>query len=908
MKILKNKSVASLIALLLMLSIAASFNVILPQVSAQTIRSFIYVGVSPNIVGVGQEVIIVTWTSDLPPDVGEQNLVISSPNGRAAWNNPAIVTVMKPDGTNDTLQMPRTDPVGATWITYVPQEVGKYSLQAYFPGEFKNYSAGNINRYYAPDYSPVANLTVQQEPAPVWTETPLPSDYWTRPLNSANHEWYVLAGDWLGGAQQNYPIGTAGVTSNYAHGKGTETSHILWTKQYYVGGLMEDDFGSIGYQTQHYQGMSFSGIVLNGVVHYTPRMTAHGNQGWESFDLYTGEELFLDYNATRPSFGQVYNYESPNQHGGFAYLWRTSGVVLPEIVQIPNAIQFANLSVVRQTAVQTVNRTATPITTGTLWEMLDGYTRQTICYIANVSSGGTAVYGKDGSILRYNLHNVGTTAAPKYYLEIWNSSAGTMPSSQLGTGYWQWRPAGGTFGGADAYLGGLAYNYVHDGRDFYTANISIPNVLGPRNARSNQTGTIQEIEEGKYIIIGTSGVNDEQGIAQGYLVAYSLEPGKEGTKLWEGTFTPPSGADAETVSFTGVFPEEKMFLFSKTKTQERFGYSLDTFQQVWVSEPESQFGYYGTSTNYYNRTLLSYGYGAVLYCRNITTGKVIWEYNPTSIGTESAYGGNYPIGVVIIADGKLYTVTGEHSPTQPLMRGPNLRCIDATTGKDVWKILGFFGGMSPTSSNILMADGILVGLNHFDNQIYAFGRGPSATTVSTPQTVPILGSSVAITGTVTDQSPSGRRDTNNVLDFSLKGTPAISDSDMEAWMEYKFMHQAIPANAKGVEVTIDTIDPNGNFVHIGSVTSDINGNYALPYTPEVPGNYQIIATFAGSKAYGPSSATAYLSVGEAASSTPAPTTEPQSVADMYLVPATIGIIVAIAVATIVIVLALRKRP
>ena len=31
--------------------------------------------------------------------------------------------------------MPRTDPVGATWAYYVPQTVGTYVLQAYFPGE-----------------------------------------------------------------------------------------------------------------------------------------------------------------------------------------------------------------------------------------------------------------------------------------------------------------------------------------------------------------------------------------------------------------------------------------------------------------------------------------------------------------------------------------------------------------------------------------------------------------------------------------------------------------------------------------------------------------------------------------------------------------------------------------------------
>jgi outer membrane protein assembly factor BamB len=484
-----------------------------------------------------------------------------------------------------------------------------------------------------------------------------------------------------------------------------------------------------------------------------------------------------------------------------------------------------------------------------------------------------------------------------------------MPSSQLGTGYWQWRPAGGTFGGADAYLGGLAYNYVHDGRDFYSLNASIGDIYGPRNSRSNQTASILQIREGEYMIIGTSGVNDEQGIAQGFLKAISLAPGNEGKTLWSGTFTPPSGADAETVSFTGVYPDEKMFLFFKTKTQERFGYSLDNFQQVWVSEPESQFGYYGTSTNYYNGTLLSYGYGAVLYCRDIKTGQLLWQYDPTSIGTESAYGGNYPIGVVIVGDGKLYTVTGEHSPTQPLMRGPNLRCIDAATGKEVWKILGFFGGMSPTSSNILMADGILVGLNHFDNQLYAFGRGPSATTVITQNDVSVLGNKVMIKGTVTDQSPSGKRNTNNIIDFSLKGTPAISDANMEAWMEYLFMQQAKPTNAYGVDVSLSALDPNGNLVPIGTTTSDINGNYAIAYNPEVPGTYQIIANFAGTKAYGPSSATTYMTVEDAPATTSTPTPLPESIADAYFVPAIAGIIIAIAVVGVILaLLLLRKRP
>jgi hypothetical protein len=248
----------------------------------------------------------------------------------------------------------------------------------------------------------------------------------------------------------------------------------------------------------------------------------------------------------------------------------------------------------------------------------------------------------------------------------------------------------------------------------------------------------------------------------------------------------------------------------------------------------------------------------------------------------------------LISDGKLYTVTGEHSPTQPLYRGPNLRCLDAATGEEVWKIQGWFGGMSPTSSNILMADGILVGLNFFDNQLYAFGRGPSATTVSAYTDVSVHGSKVVIKGTVTDQSSSGRRDMNGVLEFSLKGSPAISDEDMAAWMEYKFMQQAMPANVKGVEVTLHANDPNGNYVPLGTAVSDMNGNFGLSFVPEVPGEYQIIATFAGSKAYGPSYSSTYLTIEDAPDATESPIQQQTlSLADTYIIPATIAIIIAI---------------
>jgi hypothetical protein len=170
-----------------------------------------------------------------------------------------------------------------------------------------------------------------------------------------------------------------------------------------------------------------------------------------------------------------------------------------------------------------------------------------------------------------------------------------------------------------------------------------------------------------------------------------------------------------------------------------------------------------------------------------------------------------------------------------------------------------------------------------------------------------------IKGTVTDQSE------------GAKGTAAISDESMSAWMEYLYMQQPKPTDAKGVQVKLTAIDPNGNTEDIGTATTDTNGNYGIMWTPPVEGQYKIIATFAGTNSYGGSEATAYLGVGSAAAS-PAPTATPTPTAaptvtpvptaspspapqpeagpstDMYIIAAAV-IIVVVAVAA----LALRKR-
>jgi hypothetical protein len=160
-----------------------------------------------------------------------------------------------------------------------------------------------------------------------------------------------------------------------------------------------------------------------------------------------------------------------------------------------------------------------------------------------------------------------------------------------------------------------------------------------------------------------------------------------------------------------------------------------------------------------------------------------------------------------------------------------------------------------------------------------------------------------IRGTVTDVSP-GTKEYILTARFP-NGVPAVSDESVGEWMKYVYVQFPRPANATGVEVTLDTVDPNGNFIHIGTATSDTSGTFSYLWQPEIPGKYTVIATFPGSGAYYASYAETAIGVTEApATPTPPPAAAPLPPFDLYIIAATIAIIIAVAIATILI---LRNR-
>ena len=203
-----------------------------------------------------------------------------------------------------------------------------------------------------------------------------------------------------------------------------------------------------------------------------------------------------------------------------------------------------------------------------------------------------------------------------------------------------------------------------------------------------------------------------------------------------------------------------------------------------------------------------------------------------------------------------------------------------------------------------VVDGYMLSFNNYDNQIYAYGKGLTQTTI-TSAPYANSNSKILITGTVTDQSPG-----QTCLGIPAAGTPAISDDSMSAWMAYLYEQSPKPTNATGVQVTLTAIDPNGNYQTIGTTTSDANGQFSYTYTPPVPGAYKITATFGGSNSYYSSTAQTTMGFEEPAATT-APTATPVSnfatTNDLMLGIAAI-IVVIVIIGIVLAILLLRKRP
>ena len=397
-----------------------------------------------------------------------------------------------------------------------------------------------------------------------------------------------------------------------------------------------------------------------------------------------------------------------------------------------------------------------------------------------------------------------------------------------------------------------------------------------------------------------------------FAVNLNASKGAIGSVLWMKTYDPPAGNI--TVAQGPVDFQTRVFILNYEETMQWVGYSLATGNLLWgPTAPQAALDYYGLgnlmlSTLAYGK-LYSSQMSGICYCYDDLTGKLLWTYgnggagNSTYAGFNTGYG-DYPTCVQSIANGVVYLATDEHTILNPIYKGARISAINATTGQEIWTLSNYPSEWASPGSAFVVADGYLTCMNGYDNNIYSIGRGPSATTIQAPLTQITAGNNVVIQGTVMDIS-AGTKQTTQASDFP-NGVPAVSDASMTAWMEYVYQQKPYPANVTGVEVTLDAVDPNGNFVHIGTATSDTSGLFGYAWkTPDVPGKYTVIATFAGTNGYWPSYAETTMVISEAPPATPPPA-YPQPIDNTWTIVG-VGIAMIIAVA-IVGILMLRKRP
>jgi outer membrane protein assembly factor BamB len=853
----KNKLLAILISAILVAMIVPMIEI--PQTQAHTpiytIASYAFIMVEPNPVGVGQAMAVVMWIDSPLPGATVTNDI---------RRHDYTLTITKPDNKTETVHWDVIqDTTSVQYYRYIPDQVGTYTFKFDYPGQTFAWSGDYQNDVFLAS-SKTTTLTVQEEPIsdPI-TSFPLPSEYWTYPIEGQNTYWYSISSNWLGEPyiKSGAAIGS-GTSGNYfgrvqPDGLGPNSPHIMWTKPIQFGGVVPGNStgisGEMFYTGSSYNTRFSNAIVMYGRLYYQePWGNSGGGGDYIAVDIRTGEEIWrIDVSeAGAPTFGYLYANDDPNQHG-----------VLPNGLLFTN--NFARAYDANSGKLTTMNVTNVP----------------------SVNTVLAADSGPNGEILRFSVVNKGTTANPDWRLLQWNSSKTVGYSSGTGVGGWY----SGTIDG------GLPSRFD------YNVSIALPN-SGSWSVNRASTGNML------LLVQGTFGAHTT--IASGANVtAVSLNPLSFGQIMWTKFYEPEPGN--VTVALTSWDVESGVFVLSHRETNIMKGYSLTNGNLLWTSEPTNDYTYFRQlPTAAYGKLYYS-GYGGTLYCYDMKTGSLLWTYgsgeegNSTYAGFATPYG-TYPIFIDVIADGKIYLGSTEHSPGSPFYKGTQFRCVNATDGSEIWTIEGWGTGMDAAGYD-RVADGFLIYLNCYDMQIYSVGKGPTAMTVEAPMTSVELGKSLIIRGTVMDIA-AGTKQSEQAARFPA-GVAAVSEESMKNWMEYVYMHRPRPADVTGVSVELTVIDANGNNRPIGTVTSDSNGMFSYTWTPDIEGDYGVMANFAGSESYWPSRAVTTFNIDPAAP-TPTPTQAVTfSTFDQYFVPAVAGIIVTIIiVGAVLALLMLRKHP
>jgi hypothetical protein len=934
MKIAKTKTLAFAIALILILTMSSALAVVnaigtpwpysyTPTKGANglwNLPTFAGLTVAPNPVGVGQPVQVIMIIELLPPSIGSEMSSLVT----GGWLG-FVLTITDPNGTKTTMGPYESDVSGTYQVSYTPDTVGTWTFQFSFPGQTVN--GTGFGSYYAnflASTSDAVSLTVQSAPVTGYSEAPvpLPDQYWTIPINAQNRYWSTISGPWL--QSSSFGFGGYNATGSFnPYTYAPQSAHILWSKvvepnaEGIAGGAYEPQ--QMG--EQFAQSAITNPIVMGGYLYCNnvPNVLINNNNGtavptFSCINLQTGQVMY-----TVPGIittGQMLEWRDQQQKSTLPYLWclppsaffpgaysgpwqlydARTGALLAQWGFVP-----AGTTVARGQSPTSFTAIPVPLPPYVVNENVMPLSGTVVLEQPHPTVVGENIGGAEGggAMLVYVLGSI--PGSPTAWLACWNS---TLAINSYNNNPQSWNFAAGFVvfpSVAQQQITPLDWNFG------IMWNITIPNPTYMSKSIAGLMPATWSIlgADGDYVILTSATSNPADTGTESFLMAginvanlpmtttfdWGVDNGGDtqhptaGTFAWEDNITLP-GYDQTYEG--GSLQSDGLIAFADGTTQSITAYSEHTGALLWSCNPwnnDFTMQSIGTVGPVAYGLLYNAGYDGYMHAINITNGVQEWDSITRPGGLEMPEPA-YPAMGCAVADNEVFTSTGKAYEAQPLYRGHCLYAYNAQTGAQNWNISGQF-------SIDAIADGILVGVNSYDGLLYAFSRGPTATTASATLWG---GQNVIISGTVTDQTPTPQ----------AKGTPAISDQWMTPWMEYLYMDQPYPSGATGVPVSIDAIDPNNNFIHIGNATSDITGAYHYTWTPpNVPGTYTIVATFAGSNSYYPSSGETAAFVTQAGVAAPAPTYPVPYDYTMTIIATGIAIIIAVAIVGI---LMLRKKP
>lgn len=829
---------------------------IVPDVQIQT---WGLLSARPTTVGLGQPVLVNLETQPAP--------------GTERLHKDYTVVMTKPDGTTETKVLESYPDDGTMWYEFVPDQLGQYKLVFQFLGTYfpagryldgvgppaANLTTGGSvyteSVYFKPFTTPERIVTVQKDMVTSWPPAALPTDYWTRPVPYEKREWWPILGNWpwrgpAGGEfeiplevfNQYYPD-----TNPYQPGKDSRGNFAPWTQgpeSPHVAWKRElTQAGILGgdFGVEDTNSGIFGGMGIGGDP---------ATSGWAPI-AYAGSAYQQIAKVAQTTInGTVYNAAT---NVWTRYDVRTGEVIWEQnsVTQIPSYIEY--------------NIGAIPSGGGFP-------THVTEVNFVYIGSGRLIKYRASTGLVNTNI-SIAPLSTGTYYMNGYCLSVQDLGANATNAPGGRYRLINWTTLGTTASLASRI-----------KSNISWP-ISSVPNTIDYNVGIAAAVTNwqraGIYYGINVTGIDLYKG-----------------NVLWQNTIL-----DSEYSGSTEVADHGKIAIL--TLNQGFIALDLRTGQQAWQSEPmdypwdAAGFGGYSVQSAY--GLLYRQAYSGI-YAFDWDNGKIAWKYEaPADYPYETPYINeageamySWNIGANI-ADGKMYAYNTEHSATVPITRGWKFHCINATTGEKIWTV-AIPGGASKHVPDVGPIHDGYVQLFSSDGYMYWFGKGKTATTVTAPDVSVPIGTALTIKGTVLDLSP------------AQPNTPAVSVDSMSAMMEHVHIQRDLPDNVTGVPVTLTAVGSDGSVTSIGStMTNGYYGTFNVAWTPTKQDTYQIIASFAGDASYGSSSAATGVTVGPApAQQEQVEPAAPTDLTPVYygIVGAVVAIILAIAVATILIV---RKR-